>query len=76
MRKTSLSLSEALFQEAKREAERTNRTISAVIIEWAQAGRKALKQGGRKKGAGWQPVSLGAVSVDLTKRSHWMDALG
>lgn len=74
--KTSLIIDDKIFQEAKREAAQSGRTISEVISSWARAGReewKRLKQRGKKE---FRPVNLGEPRLDLSNRKNWMEELG
>ena len=73
--KTSLNLEDEVFDAAKKEAQLSGLSISAVISKWARAGREALKRQ-PKKGVEFRPVDLGgAARVDLTHRRDWLDEI-
>lgn len=73
--KTSLVLEDELFDSAKKEAQKTGKTISQIIGEWARAGKKMVKKQ-KVSFVRFTPVNLGSPSkIDLSNRSHWMDEL-
>jgi hypothetical protein len=76
--KTRLFISDPLLKEAKKEAERSGRSISEVISFWATIGRDACLNGQPRNAikAAFQPLDLGTPKIDLSIRRHWMDKLG
>lgn len=72
--KTSLSIDDAVYRDAREEARRTGKTLSETISEWARIGR--LAQQGRKKGARkLRSVDLGDTLLDVNSRDGWYEAL-
>ena len=69
--KTSLNIDDFLFNEAKKEAAASKRSVSEVLSLWANKGREALKKGKKKKN--FKPLNLGIPEVDLSCRKIWMD---
>jgi len=72
--KTSLNLDDSLYEDAKKTAQRTGRTISATISEWARIGRKLERQRARRKPT-LAPVDLGRPLMNIDSRDALMDAL-
>ena len=73
--KTSLILDDRVFEEAKKESNKTGRSISEVVSQWAAMGRDVWRQ---KKGQAvkkFKPLDLGAERIDLTNRKEWMGEL-
>lgn len=73
--KTSLIIEDRVFEDARKEASKSGRSISEVISQWAVLGREAWRQkkaGPRKK---FKPLDLGLEKVDLTNRKEWMEEL-
>jgi hypothetical protein len=73
--KTSLVIDDKVFQEAKKEADATGKTISEVISLWARVGREEWMKRKREKGKEFKPVNLGEIQVDLSNRKNWMEEL-
>lgn len=74
--KTSLILDDRVFEDAKKEAEKTGKTISEVVSRWAQVGREFWKKEQKnKRPKEFKARSLGAPLVDLTNRKNWMEEL-
>lgn len=74
--KTSLIIDDRIFEDAKKEADKTGSTISEVISKWAQVGREMWKQNQkRKKTKEFRARNLGAPLIDLTNRKNWMEEL-
>lgn len=73
--KTSLILEDSLFDDAKREAQRTGKTISQTISEWARAGRDAKKAEKPKERIVPTLDTGGPARISLDRRSEWMDEL-
>ena len=72
--KTTLVLDDALFDEAKRLAHKSNRSISAIISERANLGRSIEKQRRPEKHS-LQTVDLGAPLMSFDSRDAVMEAL-
>lgn len=75
--KTSLVLDDRVFEEAKKEAARSGRTISEVISKWAQLGRDVWRQNQKdqKSRKEFKPCDLGQLQIDLSNRKNWMEEL-
>lgn len=74
--KTSLIIDDAIFKEAKREAELSGKTISEVISSWAQIGRAAWKESKKEaKPSSFTPKHLGTPKIDLSNRKNWLEEL-
>mgnify|MGYP001607285503 CR=1 FL=1 len=74
--KTSLVIDDRVFEEAKKEAAKSGRTISEVISKWAQIGREAWRQTQKnKKITDFKAQNLGSPQVDLSSRKDWMEEL-
>ena len=72
--KTSLIIDDSLYEDAKKVAQRTGRSISATISEWARIGRKLERQRSRRKPA-LAPVDLGRPLMSIDSRDATTDAL-
>jgi len=72
--KTSLIIDDSLFKEAKREAERENKTLSETISYWARVGRNYLKKS-KKSPKKLKTVNVGRPLISLKSRREWMDIL-
>jgi len=72
--KTSLTLDDSLYEDAKKAAGRTGRTISATVSEWARIGRKLERQRAQRKPS-LAPVDLGRPLMNIDSRDALMDAL-
>lgn len=74
--KTSLVIDDRVFEEAKKEADKSGRTISEVISKWAQLGREVWKQNQKnQKMKEFKAKDLGVPQVDLSSRKDWMEEL-
>jgi hypothetical protein len=73
--KTSLVIEDRIFEEAKKEADRTGSTISEVISTWARLGRDIWKEGEKRKAIQFKAADLGEALLDISNRKHWMDDL-
>lgn len=74
--KTSLVIDDRVFEDAKKEADKSGRTISEVISKWAQLGRETWKQSQKKQRAKeFKAKDLGAPQIDLSSRKDWMEEL-
>ena len=72
--KTSLNIDDSLYEDAKKTAQRTGRSISATISEWARIGRKLERQRARRKPV-LAPVDLGRPLMNIDTRDAVTDAL-
>jgi hypothetical protein len=72
--KTSLSIDDSLYEDAKKAAQRTGRTISATINEWARIGRKLERQRAQRK-PNLAPADLGRPLMNIDTRDALQDAL-
>jgi hypothetical protein len=74
--KTSLIIDDKIFDDAKKEADKSGKTISEIISKWAQVGREFWKKEQKMKHVKeFKPRSLGAPMIDLTNRKNWMEEL-
>ncbi|MBI4366061.1 MAG: hypothetical protein HY543_04500 [Deltaproteobacteria bacterium] len=74
--KTSLILDDRVFQAAKRESQRSGRSLSALISDWARIGLETLKHTAKRKHRQLKTVDLGGPArLDLNSRRDWMDTL-
>ena len=73
--KTSLILDERVFEDAKKEAHKSGRSVSEVISLWAALGREAWRQKKGQSTKKFKSLDLGAEKVDLTSRKEWMEDL-
>jgi ABC-type uncharacterized transport system ATPase component len=73
--KTSLIIDNKVFQEAKKEAAESGKTVSEVISLWARVGREAWMKEKREQGKEFKPVHLGELQLDLSNRKNWMEEL-
>lgn len=74
--KTSLVIDDRVFEAAKKEADKSGRTISEIISNWAQMGREAWKQSQKNhKKREFKAKDLGAPQIDLSSRKDWMEEL-
>ena len=72
--KTSLSIDDSLYEDAKKASQRTGQTISAIISEWARLGRRVERQRARQKPT-LAPVDLGRPLMNFDSRDAVSDAL-
>ena len=72
--KTSLTIDDSLYEDAKKAAQRTGRTLSATISDWARIGRKLEQQRSRTKPA-LAPADLGRPLMNIDTRDAVVDAL-
>jgi hypothetical protein len=74
--KTSLIIDDKIFEDAKKESDKTGKTISEIISNWAQIGREFWKKEKKiKKVKEFKALSLGKPMIDLTNRKNWMEEL-
>jgi len=73
--KTSLILDDTLVAEAKRTAEASQQSLSAVINRWAQIGRQSEPARATKLRRPIRTVDLGPPKLNLNRRSDWVTAL-
>jgi hypothetical protein len=73
--KTSLILDDRVFEEAKKEANKTGRSISEIVSQWAALGREVWRQRKGQSPKRFKPLDLGAERIDLTNRKEWMEDL-
>lgn len=73
--KTSLILDDRVFEEAKKEAGRSGRSISEIVSQWASLGREVWRQKKSQKTKKFKPLNLGSEKIELTSRKEWMEAL-
>lgn len=73
--KTSLILDDRVFEEAKKEAGKSGRSISEIVSQWAALGREVWRQRKSQTPKKFKPLDLGAEKIDLTTRREWMEAL-
>ncbi len=75
--KTSLVIDDALYQAAKKHAEKHGTTLSETISEWAKTGFQMLKQ----KKNDYQKKSFtpldggGPPYINIHNRNEWLDEL-
>ena len=74
--KTSLIIDDRVFEEAKKEADKSGKTISEVISKWAQLGRDVVKQAQKnQRPKEFKAKDLGVPQIDLSSRKDWMEEL-
>ncbi|MBX9765962.1 MAG: hypothetical protein K2X47_01710 [Bdellovibrionales bacterium] len=73
--KTSLIVDDRVFEEAKKEANKSGKSISEIISLWAALGRDLWRQRKALSVKKYRPLDLGAERVDLTSRKEWMEDL-
>ena len=74
--KTSLIIDDKIFEDAKKESDKTGKTISEIISKWAQVGRELWKKEQKIKNVKeFKARSLGKPMIDLTNRKNWMEEL-
>ena len=73
--KTSLILDDRVFEEAKKEAHKSGRSLSEVISQWAALGREVWKSKKALSPKKFKPLDLGTEKVDLASRKEWMEDL-
>jgi hypothetical protein len=73
--KTSLILDDRVFQEAKKEANKSGRSISEIVSQWAALGREVWRQKKSHSSKSFEPLELGPEKIDLTNRKEWMETL-
>ena len=72
--KTSLNIDDSLYEDAKKSAERTGRSLSAIISEWARLGRNVERRRSRKRPT-LHAVDLGRPLMSVDSRGAVEDAL-
>ena len=73
--KTSLIIEDAVFEEAKKEANKTGKSISVIISQWAALGREQWKLQKVLPQKKFKPLDLGIEKIDLINRKDWMEDL-
>jgi hypothetical protein len=73
--KTSLNIEDAVFEEAKRVASKSGKSISEIISQWAALGRELWRQQKATPRKKFKPLDLGLEKIDLTNRKEWMEDL-
>ena len=73
--KTSLILDDRVFEEAKKEAHKSGRSLSEVVSQWAALGREVWKNKKVLNPKKFKPLDLGSEKVDLASRKEWMEDL-
>jgi hypothetical protein len=73
--KTSLNLDDALYDQARRAALESGRSLSETISEWARLGARVYFERQVRARGTFQPLSLGDLTLDLTRRRDWMETL-
>jgi hypothetical protein len=73
--KTSLILDDRVFEEAKKEAHKSGRSVSEIVSQWAALGREVWRQTKNQNPKKFKPLNLGQEKIDLTSRKEWMEAL-
>lgn len=73
--KTSIILDDRVFEEAKKEASRSGRSLSEIVSHWAALGREVWKSKKAPTPNKFKPLDLGAEKIDLTSRKEWMEDL-
>ena len=74
--KTSLIIDDKIFEDAKKESDKTGKPISEIISKWAQVGREFWKKDQKIKNVKeFKARSLGKPMIDLTNRKNWMEEL-
>jgi hypothetical protein len=74
--KTSLIIDDRVFEEAKKEASKSGRSLSEIISQWAALGREVWRQKKRQNLKKFKALNLGREKIDLTSRKEWMEDLG
>lgn len=72
--KTSLNIDDSLYEDARKAAQRTGRTLSAIISEWARLGRNLERRRQQRRPA-LAPVDLGRPLMNVDSRDSIADAL-
>jgi hypothetical protein len=72
--KTSLTIDDAVYRDAQKEARRTGKTLSETISEWARLGRRLVRQQ-RNRQRSLRTVDLGKPLLNIDSRADWMEAL-
>lgn len=74
--KTSLNLDDYLFKAAKKEMQKTGKTLSETISLWARLGLEHLLKQKPQSGKKLKTVDLGGPAMlDLSSRRDWRDLL-
>jgi hypothetical protein len=72
--KTSLIIDDRVYEEAKKEAAATGKTLSEIVSLWSALGRDVWKKQQRKT-SHFKPISMGEQKIDLSSRKEWMEDL-
>ena len=73
--KTSIILDDRVFEEAKKEANKSGRSLSEIVSHWAALGREVWKSKKVQTPNKFKSLDLGAEKIDLTSRKEWMEDL-
>jgi hypothetical protein len=73
--KTSLILDDRVFEEAKKEASKSGRSLSDIVSQWAAMGRDVWRQKKLQNAKKFKALDLGLEKIDLTNRKEWMEDL-
>jgi len=73
--KTSLVIDDKVYQEAKKEAAESGKSVSEIISLWARYGREEWMKRKREHGREFKPINLGELQIDLSNRKNWMEEL-
>ncbi len=73
--KTSLILDDRVFEDAKKEAHKSGRSLSEIVSQWAALGREVWKNKNVLNPKKFKPLDLGPEKIDLASRKEWMEDL-
>lgn len=72
--KTSLNIDDAVYEDARKVSQKTGRTLSNTISDWARIGRNVERSRKRKRPT-LEPVDLGRSLLNIDSRSTLADIL-
>ncbi len=72
--KTSLNIDDAVYEDARKVSQKTGRTLSDTISDWARIGRNVERSRKRKRPT-LEPVDLGRSLLNIDSRSTLADIL-
>lgn len=75
MTKTSLNIDDSVYEDAKKAAQKSGRSLSETISAWARIGRNVERKRARRRKPQLAPVDLGPPRIDLDVRPTVLDAL-
>lgn len=70
--KTSLNIDDAVYEDARKVSQKTGRTLSDTISDWARIGRNVERSRKRKRPT-LEPVDLGRSLLNIDSRSTLAD---